>query len=212
MTNAVINNIETFQNAMLKYDFALQMLETQLKILIKEYELEHQTNPVEHIKSRTKKLDSAISKLERKGLDINLDNLQKHVHDMIGIRIVCSFLSDIYEVVKMIEKSEYIRVIEKKDYITNPKKSGYTSYHLIVRIPVYLSEGIEEVEAEIQIRTIAMDFWASLEHKIQYKFAKHIPEQIKEELYNCAVDIKNLDHKMLMLNDIVNYYKKNVEE
>ncbi len=208
MKNAVSPSNDEIKAAMLKYDFALQILETQLKILIKEYETKYQYHPVEHIKSRIKTIDSAIAKLQKKGYEVNLYNLEHHVHDIIGIRIVCSFLSDTYKIVEMLENSSFIKIIEKKDYISHPKPSGYTSYHLIVKIPVCLVSGIEEVEAEIQIRTIAMDFWASLDHKIQYKFSNDIPTEIKKELYNCAVDIKKLDQKMLILNDIVNRYYK----
>lgn len=207
MKNAVIDDEKTISNIVLKYESALQMLETQLKILIKEYEVENKYNPVEHIKSRIKSIESATTKLKRKGYEVSVDNLIKHVHDMVGIRIVCSFLPDIYALVEAIEQSNFIEIIEKKDYISLPKDSGYTSYHLIVKIPIHLSKGIEEVEAEIQIRTMAMDFWASLDHKIQYKFSEEIPLEVRDEMYKCAMDIKNLDHKMMALNHIVKYYK-----
>lgn len=204
---SVENEIESLDQIMLKYSFALEILMTHIKILLKDYEFKNKINPVEHIKSRIKTRESAIKKLEAKGYDINLLNLQNHIHDMIGIRIVCSFLSDVYNVVDIIESSEQIKIKDKKDYITNPKESGYMSYHLIVLVPVCLSHKVEYVEAEIQIRTMAMDFWASLDHKIQYKFTDIIPEEVKEEMYNCALAIKKLDHKMLGLNEIVNKYK-----
>lgn len=193
---------------MLKYKFALNMLETEIKILIEDYEFKNKYNPVEHIKSRIKTKESAIKKLQNKNYEVNLSNLKTHVHDMVGIRIVCSFLSDVTDIVKMIENSKNIIIKEKKDYITSPKGTGYTSYHLIVYVPIYLNNKEELIEAEIQIRTIAMDFWASLDHKIQYKFPNKIPEEIKNELYNCSISIKALDKKMLSLNEIVNRYKK----
>lgn len=199
---------EIFDYEMLKYKFALEMLETEIKILIEEFEFKNKYNPVEHIKSRIKSKESAIKKLKNKNYDITLENLKKHVHDMVGVRIVCSFLSDVIDIVKLIENSKQIKIKEKKDYITTPKDTGYSSYHLIVFVPIYLDGKEELIEAEIQIRTVAMDFWASLDHKIQYKFPKEIPEEIKQDLYNCSLSIKALDKRMLILNEIVNKYKK----
>ena len=210
MNNLVNNTTETekIELAMLKYKFALEMLETELNVLIKEFEFQNKYNPVEHIKSRIKAKEGAIKKLEKKGYDITLENLVNHVHDMVGVRIVCSFLSDVYNIVNILENSKQIVIKEKKDYISNPKDSGYTSYHFIVLVPIYLNNGTEYIEAEIQIRTMAMDFWASLDHKIQYKFSSDIPEEVKKEMYNCAVSIKKLDNKMMGLNEIVNKYKE----
>jgi len=193
---------------MLKYKYALNMLETEIRILINEYEYKNKYNPVEHIKSRVKSIDSAYAKLKSRGYDINLENLISHVHDMVGIRIVCSFLSDVKNIVSIIENSKHLKVKDKKDYITNPKDTGYISYHLIVYVPIYLDDKEEYIEAEIQIRTVAMDFWASLDHKIQYKFPNDIPDEIKKELYNCSLVTKLLDNKMQSLNEIVNEYKK----
>lgn len=197
----------TIDYEMLKYKFALNMLETEIKILIEEFEFKNKYNPVEHIKSRIKTKESAIKKLQNKNYEVTLENLKEHVHDMVGIRIVCSFLSDVTDIVKIIEQSKHIVIKEKKDYISSPKDSGYSSYHLIVYIPIYLDNKEELIESEIQIRTIAMDFWASLDHKIQYKFPNEIPEEVKQELYNCSMSIKALDRKMLILNEIVNRYK-----
>lgn len=193
---------------MLKYQYALDKLDTELEIIIKEFEFNNKYQPVEHVKSRIKSKESAIKKLKSKGYDITVDNLKDHVHDMVGFRIVCSFISDVYSLVNVIEKSKSIIIKEKKDYILNPKDSGYTSYHLIVLVPICLEE-IEYIEAEIQIRTMAMDFWASLDHKIQYKFREIIPEEIADEMYNCSLAIKALDNKMYGLNEIVNRYKEN---
>ena len=132
----------------------------------------------------------------------------QHVHDIIGIRIVCSFLSDVYDIVDIIKSSKQFKIKEEKDYIKNPKSTGYMSYHLIVLVPIYLNETVEYIEAEVQIRTSAMDFWASIDHKIQYKFPSEIPEEVKNEMFNCAVDIRKLDEKMYQLNEIVNKYKE----
>lgn len=191
---------------LLKFNFALQMLETQLNILIKEFEFKNKYNPVEHIKSRIKSEKSALEKLEKKGYEVNLKNLKLHVHDMIGIRIVCSFISDVYNVVDMIKNSNQFKIQDERDYIKTPKDTGYMSYHLIVLVPIHLDRKIEYIPAEIQIRTIAMDFWASLDHKIQYKFSGDIPNEVKKEMLNCSFDIQELDKKMYQLNESVKKY------
>ena len=194
---------------MLKYNFALEILKTEINILVKNFEYKNNYNPVEHIKSRIKTKESAIKKLDKKGYDLTFDNLEHHVHDMVGIRIVCSFLSDVYDIVELIKNSKQFKILEETDYISNPKDSGYASYHLNLLVPIHLDDNIEYVEAEVQIRTIAMDFWASLDHKIQYKFPNDtIPEEVKQEMYNCAFDIQALDSKMEKLNDKVRKYNK----
>lgn len=203
-----ISQKEDLPELMLKYEFAMETLNTQINILLKEFEFIHHYNPVEHIKSRIKTEESALNKLARKGYEPTLNNIVLHVHDMIGIRIVCSFLSDVYDIVNMIKNSAQIKIKEEKDYIKNPKQSGYTSYHLIVLVPIYLNNSVEYVEAEIQVRTIAMDFWASLEHKIQYKISKNIPERITDELYQCSLNIKALDNRMNQLNQFINDFEE----
>ena len=203
----MFNGYDEFNHLMLKYDFALEKLETELNVLIKEYEFNNKYQPVDHIKSRIKTKESAFKKLEKKGYDIDIKNLMEYVHDMVGIRIVCSFIPDVYDIVNLIKKSPNLKVLEQRDYIKKPKKSGYSSYHLIVQVPIYLNEEVEYIKAEIQIRTMAMDFWASLDHKIQYKY-NEIPEEVKEEMFNCAVAIKALDDKMINLNEMVKQKKK----
>lgn len=203
----MFNDYDEFNHLMLKYDFALDKLKTELNILIKEYEFNNKYQPVDHIKSRIKTKESAFKKLEKKGYDIDIENLTNHVHDMVGIRIVCSFLSDVYDIVNMIEKSQNLKIVEKRDYIKNPKKSGYSSYHLIVQVPIFLNDKVEYIDSEIQIRTMAMDFWASLDHKIQYKF-NSIPKEVKEEMYKCSLAIKALDDKMIDLNKKVKKYTR----
>ncbi len=202
MSFSDIDNKSQIQELMLKYEFALKTLETQLDVLIKEFEFTHQYNPVEHIKSRIKSEQSALKKLDKKGLEYSVENIFNHVHDMIGIRIVCSFLSDVYDIVNMIKNSPQLKLKEEKDYIKYPKDTGYISYHLIVLVPIYLNENTEYIEAEIQIRTVAMDFWASLDHKIQYKYPKELPDHVKEELYQCSLTIKELDNRMNQLNEL----------
>ena len=207
MNNILINEREVSE-LMLKYNFALQLLETQFNILIKEFEFKNKYNPVEHMKSRLKTEKSIIDKLNKKGYEVTTKNMILHVHDIIGIRIVCSFLEDVYDIVDIIKSSKQFKIKEEKDYIKNPKTTGYMSYHLIVLVPIYLNETVEHVEAEIQIRTSAMDFWASIDHKVQYKFPSEIPEEVKKEMYNCSLDIRKLDEKMQQLNEFVNKYNK----
>ncbi|MDD3241965.1 MAG: GTP pyrophosphokinase family protein [Bacilli bacterium] len=190
----------------IKCEYALEMLHTQLDILIKEYQIRNKINAIEHVKTRVKSKDSIMKKLEKKGYNNTIEDIKNHIHDLIGVRIVCSFLSDVYEIANLIESNSNIKVLTKKDYIKNPKESGYTSYHINVLVPIYLSNGVEEIEAEIQIRTMAMDFWAALDHKIQYKFPMELPLEIEKEMYNCSLDIKELDRQMLTLNEIVSKY------
>lgn len=204
MSYNVLADKNEIPELMLKYNLALEILEAQLNVLIKEFEFKNKCNPVEHIKSRIKTEASALEKLERKGYEVTAENLKLHIHDMIGVRIVCSFISDVYDIVKIIKNSKQFKIKSEKDYIENPKDTGYISYHMIVLVPIYFNEQIEYVEAEIQIRTIAMDFWASLDHKIQYKFPKDIPDDVKDELFNCSLVIQALDKKMYELNENVN--------
>lgn len=186
---------EKIDAVLLKYEFAKEILETELKVLLRDYEFKHNYNPVEHIKSRIKSSESAIKKLEKRGYELTTDNLINHVHDMVGVRIVCSFLSDVKSIVKVLKTSKLFKIKEETDYITNPKDSGYISYHMNVLVPLRLQERVEYIEAEIQIRTIAMDFWASLDHKLRYK-QKDIPDNVIDEVYCCSQVIRDLDMKM----------------
>ena len=206
--NNILINVREVSELMLKYNFALQLLETQFNILIKEFEFKNKYNPVEHMKSRLKTEKSIIDKLNKKGYEVTTKNMISHVHDIIGIRIVCSFLDDVYDIVDKIKSSKQFKIKEEKDYIKNPKTTGYMGYHLIVLVPIYLNETVDHVEAEIQIRTSAMDFWASIDHKVQYKFPSEIPEEVKKEMYNCSLDIRKLDEKMQQLNEFVNKYNE----
>lgn len=192
-----------YQEMMLKYNFAMQRLETELNILLKEYEFKNGYNPVEHIKTRMKSLDSAVKKLDDRGYDVSVDNLIRKVYDMIGVRIVCSFLSDVYEIVDLIRGSKQFIIKRENNYIDYPKESGYRSYHLIVLVPIHLGERTEYIEAEIQIRTVAMDFWASLDHKLRYKMVDNVSDEIKFGTLECSKDIYELDLKMQSLYDML---------
>ena len=199
---------EEYNEFLLKYNYALKVLETNIRILLSEYERNTKTSVVDHIKTRIKSEESSLKKLSRKGYEQTLDNFDKHVHDIVGLRIVCPFLSDVYEVVELIKSSELFKIIEEKDYIKNPKDTGYISYHLIVLVPVPIGEKLENIQAEIQVRTMAMDFWASIDHKLQYKFVEEVPENIKDELYRSSVDIQHIDEKMLELKELIKDYEE----
>lgn len=192
---------EEWSNALLLYDAALKEISTKLEILNNEFKLAHQYNPIEHITSRIKTPQSIAKKLRHNNKELTVDNIVKYVNDVAGIRIICTFTSDIYRIADLIRKQSDIKILKIKDYIIQPKENGYTSYHMIVSIPVFLSDRTVDTKVEIQIRTIAMDFWASLEHKIYYKFEGNAPEHIRNELKECSKIISYLDQKMLSLNE-----------
>jgi len=190
-----------FRKIMLMYNSALKEVETKVNILSDEFQTLYRYNPIEHIKTRIKTPESLIKKMERKGLGLTYNNMVNYINDIAGIRIICSFLPDIYRIVEMFEKSEDLKIVEKKDYIKSPKSTGYSSYHLIVLVPVSFSNGSVDVKVEIQIRTIAQDFWASLEHKIKYKYENGVPKNMSKELVACAKMINKLDTKMSKLGE-----------
>ncbi|MCM1056871.1 MAG: GTP pyrophosphokinase family protein [Firmicutes bacterium] len=193
--------VDSWKEVTLIYSAALRQIETKIGILNDEFQHVHQYNPIEHIKARIKTPESIVKKLKRNGYESTIDNMVKYINDIAGIRVICSFTSDIYRIADMIAEQRDIKVIAVKDYITFPKASGYKSYHLIVTVPVYLSDRTVDTTVEIQIRTVAMDFWASLEHKIHYKFEGDAPEHIKSELIECAKMVSDLDARMLSLNE-----------
>ena len=193
--------VDSWKEVTLIYNAALKMIETRMEILNNEFQHVHQYNPIEQIKSRIKTPESIVKKLKRDGRESTISNMIQYVNDIAGIRIICSFTSDIYRIADMISEQMDIRVLAVKDYITFPKASGYKSYHMIVTVPVFLSDRTVDTKVEIQIRTVAMDFWASLEHKIHYKFEGDVPEYIKAELVECAKMVSDLDIRMLKLNE-----------
>lgn len=195
------NEVDSWQEVLIVYNAALKQIQTKMEILNDEFQHVHQYNPIEHIKARIKTSESIVKKLKRYGYESTIENMVKYVNDIAGIRIICSFTSDIYRIAEMIENQKDIQVESVKDYITYPKASGYKSYHMIVKVPVYLSDRIVDTKVEIQIRTVAMDFWASLEHKMHYKFEGDAPEHIKSELVECARLVADLDARMLSLNE-----------
>ncbi len=205
-------DIDSWKEVQLIYNSALKQISTKLEILNDEFQHVHRYNPIEHIKARIKTPESIVKKLKRNGYESTINNMVNHVNDMAGIRVICSFTSDIYQIAEMISNQSDIKVISVKDYIVNPKPSGYKSYHMLVSVPVYLSDRIEDTKVEIQIRTVAMDFWASLEHKIHYKFEGNAPDHIREELVECAKMVSELDDRMLSLNKEIQQSEKQNEE
>ena len=214
MDNTSIFNegIDSWETLMFLYNSALKEVATKLEILNDEFVHVHKYNPIEYIKSRIKTPESIVKKLKRHGLEASVDNMINHVNDIAGIRIVCSFTSDIYRIVEMIGKQNDLTVISVKDYIRNPKASGYKSFHMLVSVPIFIGEQVIDTKVEIQIRTIAMDFWASLEHKIYYKFEGNAPDYISRELRDCAQIVSMLDLKMLQLSEEISKAKKQQEE
>lgn len=201
------NKVEEWQHTRMLYEAALKEINTKLEILNSEFKLAHQYNPIEHITSRIKSPKSIAKKLRHNNRQVTIENIVKYINDVAGIRIICSFTSDIYRIADLITKQKDLKIVEIKDYILHPKENGYKSYHMIVSIPVVLSEQTVDTKVEIQIRTIAMDFWASLEHKIYYKFEGNAPEYIREELKECSNIVAYLDEKMLSINEEVKAYK-----
>lgn len=195
------NEVDSWKEVNLVYTAALKQIQTKMEILNDEFQHVHRYNPIEHIKSRIKTPESIVKKLKRYGYESTIENMIKYVNDIAGIRIICSFSSDIYRIADMVAEQKDIKILSVKDYITYPKASGYKSYHMLVSVPVYLSDRIVDTKVEVQIRTVAMDFWASLEHKMHYKFEGDAPEHIKQELIECARMVSDLDARMLYLNE-----------
>ena len=206
------DSVLSWNTAMLIYNSALKEMGTKVEILNDEFQHVHQYNPIEYVKTRLKTPESIVKKLKRYGYEDSIQNMIEYCNDIAGIRIVCSFTSDIYRLADMIGKQNDITVISIKDYIKNPKPSGYKSYHMIVTIPIFLSDRMVDTKVEIQIRTIAMDFWASLEHKIYYKFEGHAPSYISHDLQECSKIVSELDEKMLMLNEAILKAKEEQEK
>ena len=185
-----------FQQIMMVYESAIKQIETKLDILNKENKVSGRRNPIETVKSRIKSPQSIASKLEKKKLPVTFDSMVENLHDIAGVRVICPYISDIYSVRDMLLKQPDITLLEEKDYIKNPKESGYRSLHLVIEVPVYLSESTHNVKVEIQLRTIAMDFWACLEHELHYKTTTNVPESIRRELFRVAETIAMTDREM----------------
>lgn len=211
MKKLQLRNSKELKQLMTYYNCAMLEIETKFRVLSQEFSLEQDYNPIETIKSRLKSMDSIVEKLQRKNLPLELESIENNLKDVAGIRVICPFLSDIYRMASCLMEQDDILLIEKKDYIKNPKKNGYRSLHLIVETPIFLQKEKRMMKVEVQFRTIAMDFWASLEHRMHYK--KNLDDKMQEmlvaELRDCAEESANLDIRMETVKD---YIEENTEK
>ncbi len=208
ITDRLKEDADSWSTMMFLYNSALKEISTKIEILNDEFQHIHKYNPIEHVKSRIKSAESIVSKLKKEGYEATIENMVKYVNDIAGIRIICSFSSDIYRIAEMLARQNDIRIETCKDYIKEPKPSGYKSYHLIVSVPIFTSDDVIYTKVEIQIRTVAMDFWATLEHKMYYKMEGEVPDNLSQELRECAEIVSMLDDKMLSLNEEIREWKR----
>ena len=196
--DVVHENMRPMNELMTYYRCAIMEIETKFNVLNEEFSLQYDRNPIEHIKTRLKSPESIAKKIKKKEIEFSIEAVQEHIKDIAGVRVICSFPEDIYMLAECLLNQDDIKLIEKKDYIKNPKKSGYRSLHLIIEVPIFLQSGKKSISVEVQLRTIAMDFWASLEHKLRYK--KNIDtdetEIIERELLVCSEISADLDKRM----------------
>ena len=190
-----------YQSVMMRYHCAILEMRTKLEVLSRDMSVRYRRNPIEFIESRLKRPSSIARKLQKSGLEVTVENMTEHLSDIAGIRVLCAYIDDIYEIARMLAHQKDVDIITVKDYIKNPKENGYRSYHMIVEIPVYFSDEVRPVRCEIQIRTIAMDFWATLDHDMQYKKEVEDAEEIMRELKACADVIHSTDEKMMRLRE-----------
>ena len=214
--NEMMDQMLDIKELMLCYSAAIQEIRTKLSILNKEYEVRYQRNPINNIQSRLKSQVSIMQKLDKKGLLINRENIEENIYDIAGVRVICAYEDDIYRMAEALTKQADIELVRVKDYIKEPKPNGYRSLHLIVKVPVYFEESVKKVYAEIQIRTVAMDFWASLEHQLKYKKSNiENPEHLMQQLKQCSDMITLTDRYMMKIRkemDGVHVEKNDVEQ
>lgn len=191
-----LKQIKQYEEMIMMYRCAIREVQTKLEILNDALSVKYKRNPINFIKSRIKSPGSIVNKLERKNLEISIDSVEKNLNDVAGIRVVCHFIDDIYDVAEMLARQDDLKVLQIKDYIKNPKSNGYRSYHMIVEIPVFLPKKKKPMRVEVQIRTIAMDFWASLDHQVRYKKEIENTDEILQELKACAEVIASTDYRM----------------
>lgn len=191
---------QDFTRFMLRYKFGIEEVVTKISILRDEFANLHNDNPIENVSSRLKNPDSIIEKMTRKGVDLSFDSIEKTITDVAGVRVTCSFVSDVYRVFDLLTGQADVRVVDVRDYIATPKPNGYRSLHTLIEVPVFLSDGPVPVLVEVQLRTIAMDFWASLEHKIHYKYRQDVPQSLLDGLKDAADTAGALDDTMQRLH------------
>ncbi|MGN0690816.1 MAG: GTP pyrophosphokinase family protein [Oscillospiraceae bacterium] len=189
------------------YQAAADEIVTKFQILDNEFSAKYQRNPIHTLKSRIKSPDSIIGKLNRKGLPVSVEAIRTNLYDIAGVRVICQYIDDIYTLAGLLTSHDDIELLKTKDYIKNPKPNGYRSLHIVVNVPVFLSTGKDYAPVEIQIRTMAMDFWASLEHELHYKTSKNVEQSLSDELYYCAETIADTDRRMQEIYKKINGYK-----
>ena len=191
---------KTFEKLMFIYSIAIRELKNKIEIMKDEFKIFYNYDLIDHINTRIKSPESILKKMEKKSCELTYKEMVENINDIAGIRVICPLKKDIFSIKNLISELPGVEVIKEKDYVTNPKESGYSSYHMIVEVPVVLSQKELYVKAEIQIRTMAMDFWASLEHKMKYKTDGKVNKKASKELINCAKMVSKLDNKMMLLN------------
>lgn len=193
-------NSKDFEKMMFIYKVAIKEIESKLEILKEEFKIFYDYDLIDHLNTRIKSPESIMKKIANKGVKYTYKDMVKNINDIAGVRVICPVKKDIYSIRNLITNFAGIKVLKEKDYVRNPKKSGYSSYHMIVEVPITFSQGIIYAKVEIQIRTLAMDFWASLEHKMKYKSDAEISKAASKELVQCAKIVNKLDNKMMILN------------
>ncbi len=200
---------EQFRELMMMYSCAIKEVRTKIEVLSEEFQVKSQRNPIGTIKSRIKQPMSIFEKANRKGFDLTFESIRENMNDIAGIRVICPFIEDIYAVAEMLTNQDDIKMVQIKDYIQHPKENGYRSLHIVVEVPIFLSDRKEHMKVEVQIRTIAMDFWASLEHQIHYKkYVGDEDEKIVRELKECADTIYETDKKMESIRRKLDYVEE----
>lgn len=197
------DNLREYAIQMQRYNAGIKEVTTKLEILDNEFSTRYEYNPIHHVESRLKTPRSIIEKLQRKGLPISLNAIRKNVTDVAGVRVICNYIDDVYRVESLLLGQSDIRLVSRRDYIAEPKENGYRSLHIVVEVPVFLAKGACNVTVEVQLRTIAMDFWASLEHKLRYKSDQEVNEALRRRLQICAEAIAEVDVEMQEINQEV---------
>lgn len=204
----MIDIFDDFVSLQQVYSAGIKEIRTKLEILDEEFHVRYDHNPIHHMEYRLKSPKSILGKLNKKGLPLDIENIRNHLTDIAGVRVICNYIDDIYKIAKLLSMQDDITVLETKDYIKHPKENGYRSLHLVVEVPIFLAESKQPIAVEIQIRTIAMDFWASLEHHLKYKTDNDVPDSVRNELAECANTITKLDNKMQGIHDQLTTHRK----
>lgn len=208
VTEDFVEVFDDFMELRQVYSAGIKEIRTKLEILDDEFQVKFDHNPIHHMEYRLKSPKSIIGKLNKRGLPLEISSIKNHLTDIAGVRVICNYVDDIYRIAELLSSQDDITVLKEKDYIAHPKENGYRSLHLVVEIPIFLAERKQPIPVEIQIRTIAMDFWASLEHHLKYKSENQVPDNIRNELLECADTITALDHKMQAIHNQLGHDKK----